>query len=113
MASMSHPAACPIVAASQSNGADTSVAAPSPTASHTLEMTGISQTLIALLSKLVGSRSSHLLPDVPEEVDQRHGGTADDGGATGDEYAELAAGGEMGIGRVRPESPHDRRHDQC
>ena len=36
-----------MVDASQSNGAETSVAAASPAVSHTAEMTGISQTLIA------------------------------------------------------------------
>ncbi|MFC5123112.1 hypothetical protein ACFPRL_06615 [Pseudoclavibacter helvolus] len=48
-ASNSQAAASPIALASQSNGAEISVAAASPATSQTLEMTGISHTPITSL----------------------------------------------------------------
>ena len=55
-ASNSHPAAAPIAWASQSNGAATRDAAPSPTASQTEEITGTSHTPITNTSTLDDDR---------------------------------------------------------
>ena len=62
-------------------------AVPSPTASHTVAMTGTSQTL------MTGPRvreGSDRLPDAPEEVDECDRRAADNRRATRDEHAELA-----------------------
>src|SRR5690606_12554592 len=85
-----------------------------PTASHTLEMTGTSQTLTAA-TPAAGShvgRSSHGLPDAPEEVDEGHRGTADDRRPARHEDADLAPAREMRVRAVGAETPHDRRDDQ-
>ncbi len=55
---------------------------------------------------------SDLLADVPEEVDERDGGPADDGRTAGDEDADLAASCQVRVGGVGAEAPHDRRDDE-
>src|SRR5688572_24414008 len=78
--------------------------AASPAALQTSWITGTSQTPMI--------DPSDLLADVPEEVDQRHGGAADNRGAQCYENAELAATREVRVGRVGSKSPHDGRDDQ-
>src|SRR5690606_39819751 len=63
-------------------------------------------------SRRFGGWGSDLLADVPEEVDQRDAGTADDGGAAGDEDADLPPTGQMRVGGVGAEAPHDRQDGQ-
>ncbi|MPM84836.1 hypothetical protein SDC9_131912 [bioreactor metagenome] len=58
------------------------------------------------------SGGSDGLADVPEEVDERHARAADHRRAAGDEDADLPARGEVRVGGVRAEAPHDRGHDQ-
>src|SRR5690625_7839190 len=80
--------------ASQSNGAETRVAAASPATSHTLEMTGMSQIATAhhtLPKKQLLVLGLDGLADVPEEIDQRHRCAADDCRPAGDEDADLPA----------------------
>src|SRR5690625_4778459 len=101
--------------ASQSNGAETRVAAASPATSHTLEMTGMSQ--IATAHHTLPKNSCSCwgldgLADVPEEIDQRHRCAADDRRPTGDEDADLPASSQVRVAAVCAESPHDRRHNE-
>src|SRR5690625_5852853 len=75
-------------------------------------MTGTSQTPITNLHGSWWMGGSDLLADVPEEVDQGDGGSAEDRGAAGDQDADLPTGGQVRVGAVGTESPHHGGNDE-
>ncbi len=99
--SISRGAAPAIEEASQSNGAAIRDAVPSPTASHTLEMTGISHTLTAHPS-FHTQKGLDLLADRPAEIDERDGGATDHGRTAGDQRPRLPRPARCGLEELEP-----------